>query len=473
MVTTSQTDELLEPCEAFSRIFDRLKIPEYDEYLTEWWKILRALNPSNFSDYHEQVDADLKTMLRPKEEFTEHPFICIFLAHWYNLGYLAGEQKYQEKVERFVLAAIDRFKDGLYDYGDQLNRYNQAISNWYHGLYCYYDSVYDREIYRPPMIVAFEIISDLLNDYRGIKPSDEFYEELKEILDALMPWCEQPRPQEFEDFSEVSSSSDFMVWRKKHESRHARNASSEIDKTPIIRRNFKVKEIAIDTGIKWNLDSQGQKSKLARNKPSAVPKGNSSNTNHKIISGNSIVSRENIVTKGINNLVIPTGYMTPSFPIYGYATAGLKGEAILPNTSDLECASGVDEAGRVIIQEREYEVYSVKGNDHKITPRKDYNFGWLCVNGNSMNCTTPVPIVDQDYVLFYEKHDLLSCISKIVVASQAEFDAQPPRLMVKRLVQKEEIFYLQSESLMKSYRYIEIVKEDQIVGEVVAVAKPI
>jgi len=93
-MTTSPKAEPLEPHEAFSRIFDRLKIPEDDTYLKGWWELIRSLNPSNFLDVEKQVKHNLIPALKTEHEFCEDPFICIFLAHWYNLGYWAGEKNH-------------------------------------------------------------------------------------------------------------------------------------------------------------------------------------------------------------------------------------------------------------------------------------------------------------------------------------------------------------------------------------------
>ena len=210
-MTASPKAEPLEPYEAFSRIFERIKLPEDDIYLKEWWQKLRSLNPSNYLATQEQVEHDLIPTLKTECEFCEDPIICLFLAHWYNLGN-STERKNQVIVEQTVLDAIRGFKGELNDYGDQLNRYNQAIALWYHGLYYYYDSECDRRAYRLPMLEALRIIDDLLDEYRGIKPRDGFYKELQEIHQELMLWSERPCLNKAESTSKENTPTDFKTW---------------------------------------------------------------------------------------------------------------------------------------------------------------------------------------------------------------------------------------------------------------------
>ncbi len=134
-MTPSLKAKSLKPHEAYSRIFERIYIPEDDQYLIEWWQLLRSLTPSNFLEVEEQVKHNLIPMLKTEVEFSEDPIICLFLAHWYNFGYLSGVKNYQVIVEQSTLDAIKGLKDQFNDYSDQLNQYNLAISNWYYGLF--------------------------------------------------------------------------------------------------------------------------------------------------------------------------------------------------------------------------------------------------------------------------------------------------------------------------------------------------
>ncbi len=110
-----------------------------------------------------------------------------------------------------------------------------------------------------------------------------------------------------------------------------------------------------------------------------------------------------------------------------------------------------------------------------------------------MNKTSPSPILPNDYVLFCENHNFESCIRKIVIALVSELEGYPPRTIVKRLVKmsgetiRQEDGYaaelhkymLHSESSLErdpisgvSFKKdIEIEREFQIAGEVIAIAK--
>jgi hypothetical protein len=214
-MTTSPKVEPLVPDEAFARIFARIKIPEEDSYLREWWRLLCSINPSKFHEIREQVKQNLEPMLKADCEFCEDPFVCLFLAHWYNLGHLAG-QGHQAVVEQTLMDAIRSFKGKLNDYGEPFNRYNQAIAYWYQGLHKFFDPECDRSAYRTPMLQALSIIDDLLNEYEGIKPRDGFYSELIEISRELMLWSERPCPNKSEKPSTRSSPPDFRDWLDRH-----------------------------------------------------------------------------------------------------------------------------------------------------------------------------------------------------------------------------------------------------------------
>lgn len=188
----------------------------------------------------------------------------------------------------------------------------------------------------------------------------------------------------------------------------------------------------------------------------------------------------------------PKQIIIPSFPIYGQIAAGTKGEPNL-DSEELVKAKEVYDNLRINFDRQEHEVKFV--NNEQINFLNGKRYGWLKVVGDSMNRSAPIAINNGDYVLFSENHDAKSCILKIIVASLPEVDTQPPQLVVKRLLKlstqsslgtdgfesEYSKFMLHSESSLDedpqtgmSYKKdMEIIKNYQIVGEVVAIAKPL
>jgi tetratricopeptide (TPR) repeat protein len=183
----------------------------------------------------------------------------------------------------------------------------------------------------------------------------------------------------------------------------------------------------------------------------------------------------------------------PGFSIYGHVSAGPNGEALLSDSEILGQSSETYEDMRIKIEGREYEVKSI--NSPIPTFLKSKAYGWLKVTGESMNKTSPHPILPNDYVLFCENHNFETCIRKIVIARVSELEGYPPRTIVKRLIKMSgetshqedgyatelHKFLLHSESSLEhdpisgaSFKKdIEIEREYQIAGEVIAIAKPV
>ena len=182
--------------------------------------------------------------------------------------------------------------------------------------------------------------------------------------------------------------------------------------------------------------------------------------------------------------------LIPSFPIYGYASAGPNGEALFLNPEEFQHAEIIDETLLTEFEGMKYKVNFIDSPSLVFASNKRY--GWFEVTGMSMN---RAGILENDYVLFRENRNLDSNAGKIVVALLPDLDSQPPRLMVKRLVKLSgatpsrlggfEIefvkFLLHSESSLDydpitgiNYKKdIEIENDYQLIGDVIAIAKPI
>lgn len=177
--------------------------------------------------------------------------------------------------------------------------------------------------------------------------------------------------------------------------------------------------------------------------------------------------------------------LTPGLPIYGKASAGPDGHVTF---DEPDYDGTVDESPTVRLEGEEYVLRSLKSGDNEIrisyddfykslTSLNEANeftgrqFGWLKVSGNSMNDSNPIPIENEDYVLFSVNRN--PRVDQIVIACLPGPDLQNLPLVVKRLKMKNGKLVLRSESCEKdvSYSDIEIIHE-QLMGDVLAIAKP-
>lgn len=177
--------------------------------------------------------------------------------------------------------------------------------------------------------------------------------------------------------------------------------------------------------------------------------------------------------------------LIPSFPLYGEATAGPSGKAFLDD-ENLEDIDPVDASLQAILGGKKHKIRFVDNN--QITFVKGKRYGWLQVRGESMNKAKNNPINNDDYVLFQENHDLDTCSNCIVVALLPEFD--PPQLVVKRLIKMSADSLFRTDGFGAKVKFtleseshddkdpdfqseINVTNDYQIVGNVVAIAKPI
>lgn len=206
---------------------------------------------------------------------------------------------------------------------------------------------------------------------------------------------------------------------------------------------------------------------------------------------------------GLNYIV------TPSFPVYGSATAGPDG---IPFLDEPDYRAAVEEIPLIQIDGVDHKLYSATEGKKQISisaldyltsivppnTRERFKlngkiYGWLKVVGSSMNKSIPVPIESGDYVLFCENDDLKYSIGKIVVTALKEANSSLYRLKIKRLKnidvesahlkdkkngkQQVERLVLRSESSFDSdpetgeeYKDIDLVGNSRVFGYVIAVA---
>jgi hypothetical protein len=194
-----------------------------------------------------------------------------------------------------------------------------------------------------------------------------------------------------------------------------------------------------------------------------------------------IKQRQQSENKQFSELENRKKFIIPPFPIYAQVIIGTAGQVIF---EELDRAHGVCEDCCTEFAGLKYKVYSTQHKGGHVAIRPGTTYAWMNVEGNSMNLAGPVPIDDHDYVLFYRTRNCQSCEGKIVVALQPALAEPHPLLLIKRLLamtrrSKEfssiaKKYYLHSDSSMEVYRDdIELTKDNQLIGEVVAVAKPV
>ncbi len=129
----------------------------------------------------------------------------------------------------------------------------------------------------------------------------------------------------------------------------------------------------------------------------------------------------------------------------------------------------------IIIGERWYSIKSVRPNDEKILLDSTREYGWAKVRGSDMNAAQPIPIADGDYVLFIKQPEVKE--DDLVVASRWKDPKQKEySYMVRKLGKKihgDNTLYSESSEVSDRYKPIPVGEDTQILGYVVAVAKPI
>jgi tetratricopeptide (TPR) repeat protein len=122
----------------------------------------------------------------------------------------------------------------------------------------------------------------------------------------------------------------------------------------------------------------------------------------------------------------------------------------------------------VILEDRPHKIYSLTKGDSLITLNSDTKYGWAKVSGDSMNASQPVPILQDDFVLFYESNDAEN--GAIVIASCPEDAGSGCQFIVKRYVRNGRVLISETDP-PDMYLPVSIKRDVRIVGKVLAVAK--
>jgi tetratricopeptide (TPR) repeat protein len=489
------------PPEWFSEIIGRLIIPEENSLLYQWWVAIRDSEPFELKFIEPNIE-NLKNILPPETEETSDatPFYTIFLAHCYKLGFYTGEGdvEYQKK-------ALATVKERFDDYISNLDEYNQSLLRLYLAL-LYYD-VSNVENALSHLKEANRLLVRLLE--RNIDTDTKDIQSLQmEIQDwinkfeteVMYAHDETPESQEIQHpFGLVDTISTFVKRIFDNTSLPEKTSYPlEIPTVQIDKKSFPpvpINEVT-DPTLNQTIQSDSSHPLFHITIPVDVQAFNNSRIDSTSLTSSLFKQLQQYSEHfGDGSQSIKTSYsdemeyIIPSIPIFGQVTAGPKGEPYL-DESTLTHAKAVDETLRIGFEGKKYKVNFI--NNVRVTFVDGKNYGWFKVKGKSMNNATNNPISEGDYVLFCENHDPEACKGKIVVAFLPEINDK--LLMIKRLIRlsadssfsksgfrSKVKFILQSESLLDkdpetniSYKEdIDIKYDFQLVGEVVAIAKPI
>ena len=102
---------------------------------------------------------------------------------------------------------------------------------------------------------------------------------------------------------------------------------------------------------------------------------------------------------------------------------------------------------------------------------RDLPYGLAQVTGNSMNAHEPVSIDDKDYILFQRTTN--SQNGDIVVASRPIQSSGEDAYMVKKYNKIDQLLVSETNDTLSPYPDVKLNKDHQILGIVIAVAKPV
>jgi hypothetical protein len=125
------------------------------------------------------------------------------------------------------------------------------------------------------------------------------------------------------------------------------------------------------------------------------------------------------------------------------------------------------------IDGREFRIFPLAGkspHERQITLVTQEHYGWAMVDGNSMNASEPIPICHGDYILFRLRNQPQN--DDVVVASRPTASGGFAH-MVKRFRNAERDLASETDDTSAEYPPMPLGSRHQILGIVIAVAKPI
>jgi tetratricopeptide (TPR) repeat protein len=155
----------------------------------------------------------------------------------------------------------------------------------------------------------------------------------------------------------------------------------------------------------------------------------------------------------------------PWIPAYTGLQAGPNG----PIWIELPLEGNGTSIDEIILDDKSHNIYSEKQGDKLIKITNEKKYAWAKVSGNSMNACKPVPISENDFVLFYKSEDADN--NAIIIASYPEDSGSGNQYVVKRYAKNDKLLISETE-LPDNHPPMPVIKETSILGVVIAVAKP-
>jgi SOS-response transcriptional repressor LexA len=155
-----------------------------------------------------------------------------------------------------------------------------------------------------------------------------------------------------------------------------------------------------------------------------------------------------------------------SIPIFGKVQAGENGKLHIQSSDKYTIVNTVELEGKMF---EVHNLHRTSSTDRRITVTANRAHGWLQVRGLSMN-GCEIPFDENDYVLFYEAS--IASHLNYVIASNRDPSGEMA-LMVKRYDEKNNQLLSKSKDTSKPYDPIQLDTDHQIIGIVIAIAKPV
>lgn len=122
----------------------------------------------------------------------------------------------------------------------------------------------------------------------------------------------------------------------------------------------------------------------------------------------------------------------------------------------------------IILEDKQHDIYNLNQGDFLITLTSDKKYGWAKVSGDSMNASKPMPIMENDFVLFYDSR--VADNHAIIIAACPDQTGSGYQYVVKRYAQNIQSLVSETEPPNR-YAPMPIISDTIIIGVVIAVAK--
>jgi hypothetical protein len=400
-------------------------------------KTLEAVTPAQIRALISELEGRLKEISQDVRLAKEIPFLEFFLAHCYKMS--MSPSKAMEQVRQ----ATEKFKY-------RNNEYNAALAHWYLGLLYGIDKQPD--LCRAEMTESAKLLRKIEKDYAE-KGRYLDRDKIRELLVKIK--------NDIDDASHAPFRIRPKIKKRKKTQDDDTSAQQENSSSPLVQVVFPI-----------NFDNHNVFS------PSFSPT---------LEQNNCIPGRIYGLKNGNGTVAIPSGTTTelsqsetedyvelPWIPVYHsvtHANVGQGTEWVEP--PDEERA----EINSVIIAERSYWLESTLLGIHKVTLTEGRDYGFVKVDGQSMNTSRP-PIEHGNYVLFYKSNDVEGNVNKIIIASRPLTKGYS--YLIKQLKRRHplpgqsveyELVSHTSES-GPEYDSLPLGEDYGILGVVIAVAKP-